>query len=231
MASAAVLQEAAKAKLGRYLKPEEVRQYLASTGEMITDGKVAVTKPLVNLLAAVAAIPGGSQLALSLTVQGAGSGSVVSAPAGIDCSSSRTCIAQFDMGTTVRLTASPADGSAFYGWIGAGCSGTGTCTVPMVRAQQVWATFAKTASPMHDLRVTVQGNGVGKVTSVPGGIDCGDACVGRYNIGTMVTLSARAAPGSAFFGWFGNKACSGTGICTIAMSEQQQVWATFARTQ
>jgi hypothetical protein len=39
------------------------------------------------------------------------------------------------------LTASPAAGSTFAGWSGAGCTGTGACLVVMNAAQSVVATF------------------------------------------------------------------------------------------
>jgi hypothetical protein len=55
--SAAVLQHAAKLKTGSYLTPAQVKSYFQSTGRMVTDSKVAVTKPRINLGAAVAALP------------------------------------------------------------------------------------------------------------------------------------------------------------------------------
>jgi subtilisin family serine protease len=55
--SAAVLQHAAKAQTGAYLTPAQVRTYLTSNGDNITDGKVAITKPRINLGRAVAALP------------------------------------------------------------------------------------------------------------------------------------------------------------------------------
>ena len=58
--------------------------------------------------------------------QGAGSGTVSSTPAGINCGA--TCSAQFEDGTSVSLNAAAAPGSAFAGWSGA-CSGMRACTV------------------------------------------------------------------------------------------------------
>ncbi len=54
--AAAVLQHAAKSKTGSYLTPGEVKSYLAEYGDQITDGKVAITKPRVNLGNAVDAL-------------------------------------------------------------------------------------------------------------------------------------------------------------------------------
>ena len=52
----ACLQSASKNILGLYLTPDEVRQILSGTGDPITDTKVALTKPRINLAHAVEAI-------------------------------------------------------------------------------------------------------------------------------------------------------------------------------
>jgi len=52
----ASLQDAALAKTGRYLSPEEVREVLAETGDPVTDTKVDITKPRVNLGAAIGSL-------------------------------------------------------------------------------------------------------------------------------------------------------------------------------
>lgn len=77
---------------------------------------------------------------LKLTVQksGSGSGTVTSNPAGINCGS--TCDFDFNSGTSVTLTATPAQGSTFSGWSGE-CTGTSTCSVTMSAARTVTATF------------------------------------------------------------------------------------------
>jgi hypothetical protein len=49
----AAIQSAAMKDAGKYLTPEEVRLLLISTGEPVTDTKVEITKPLVNVGAAV----------------------------------------------------------------------------------------------------------------------------------------------------------------------------------
>lgn len=51
--AAAVLQHAAKTLTGNYLTPAQVKNYFTSTGNNITDTKVAITKPRVNLENAV----------------------------------------------------------------------------------------------------------------------------------------------------------------------------------
>ena len=78
--------------------------------------------------------------AFSLTVSTSGNGSVTSSPGGIACGS--TCMAAFSPGSQVTLQAMPAAGDLFTGWSGA-CSGSAaTCTVTMLQAQSVSASFS-----------------------------------------------------------------------------------------
>ncbi len=74
-----------------------------------------------------------------LTVSKAGSGSITSSPAGINCGTD--CSEAYTTGTTVTLTAQAASGYTFTGWSGP-CSGTGTCVVTMSQARVVSATFS-----------------------------------------------------------------------------------------
>jgi len=78
------------------------------------------------------------------------------------------------------------------------------------------------------LTVTRSGSGIGTVTSNPPGIACGADCNESYIPGTSVTLSAAPLAGSAFTGWGG--ACAGTGTCAVSMSSARNVTATFAYT-
>jgi hypothetical protein len=72
-------------------------------------------------------------------------GTVTSSPAGIGCNRSNSpCQASYTYGTSVTLTATPDAGSAFDGWSGEGCSGTGQCTVPITQARSVTAHFSRT---------------------------------------------------------------------------------------
>ncbi len=88
---------------------------------------------------------GATMYSLTLTRSGAGSGSVSSSPAGIDCGP--VCSYPFSLSTSVTLTATPATGSSFTGWSGSGCSGTSTCTVTMSAARAVTAQFTANAPP------------------------------------------------------------------------------------
>src|SRR5262252_9533669 len=77
---------------------------------------------------------------LTVTLAGAGRGTVTSDPAGISCPG--TCSASFPLGTSVTLTASATTDSSFTGWSGEVCRGTGTCTASMTEARNVTAIFS-----------------------------------------------------------------------------------------
>lgn len=76
----------------------------------------------------------------------------------------------------------------------------------------------------HTLTVTKQGPGSGTVTSAPAGISCGADCSENYNNGTVVTLTATPAAGSAFAGWSGDADCSDG---SVTMNAAKTCTATF----
>ncbi|MEK6276237.1 MAG: hypothetical protein AABM30_13035, partial [Actinomycetota bacterium] len=164
-------------------------------------------------------VSAGFVLVYTLTVTKAGSGSGAVTGTGINCGA--TCSADYDTGTSVTLTAAPSLGSRFAGWSGA-CSGTGTCSVTMTQARNVTATFVA----IYRLTVTKIGSGAGTVSSDVGAINCGATCADDYDTGTSVTLSAVVSAGSRFAGWSG-EGCSGTGTCTVTMSQARNVTAGF----
>lgn len=112
---------------------------------------------------------------LTVALAGSGSGLVLSAPAGVSCGAS--CAAGFTAGTMVTLTVTPAAGSAFSGWSGGGCSGTGSCVVTMTAAVTVTATFALQS-------YTVGGTTTGLV---------GSGCVLQLNGANNLTLTGNGA--------------------------------------
>lgn len=153
-----------------------------------------------------------NQYTLTVSKAGAGTGTVTSAPAGINCGA--TCSALFDYGTTVVLTATPAAGSAFAGWSGGGCSGTGSCTVSMTAASTVSATFTTTTF------------------AVAGGWNCaaGTSCQDVYDITfdatSNVTLAVTAVTGASVLrlGAFApGTALTGANLLTGLSSDRQCV--------
>ena len=156
---------------------------------------------------------------LTLSDTGLGEGTVTSSPGGIACGAN--CGAEYEEGTVVTLTPTPAEHSEFRGWSGA-CTGSGTCEVTMSEAKSVSAEFV----PKPKLTVSDIGSGEGTVTSSPNGISCGASCEAQYGKGTVVTLTPTPAEHSEFRGWSG--ACTGSGTCEVTMSEAKSVSAEFA---
>jgi hypothetical protein len=146
---------------------------------------------------------------LNITKTGAGSGTVTSNPAGINCGP--TCSNIYNFGQSVTLTAVANLGSVFNGWSGGGCSGTSTCQ-PTLNGDPTSVTAEFIIPPTVTLNITKTGAGTGTVTSNPAGINCGVDCTEPYSPSAVVTLTATAAAGSAFTGWSGGS-CSDTSPC------------------
>lgn len=159
---------------------------------------------------------------LTIVLAGDGAGTVTS-PAGLDCGG--TCAITVPTGTSVTITAAADADSTFVGWTGGGCSGSGPCVVQVVGDLEIEASFALD----HALVVTLAGNGAGRVTSTPPGIDCGSDCDEAYDVGTAVTLTAIPAAGSTFTGWSGD--CTGSGSCSVTLDAPRMTTATFALVQ
>jgi uncharacterized repeat protein (TIGR02543 family) len=158
---------------------------------------------------------------LTVVPLGSGNGVVTSVPSGIDCGSN--CIAEFDHGTEVVLSATAAPGSVFTGWSGSGCSGTDECVVTMTAARTVTATFTIT---QRTLILTLLGDGEGQVMISPLGVTCSAGpCAYGVNYGTVLTLTVNVEEGSIFSGW--GSACSGTEECEVTMDENKTITATF----
>ncbi len=129
---------------------------------------------------------------LSVTFDGPDDvGAIVSDPAGIDCDDG-TCSAEFVPGTLVTLTAVPNNFGSFIGWVG-DCIGGDihamTCQVRLDRARSITGIFQ--AKPM--LNVSFVGEGQGRVTSNPAGIDCtnagGAGCTAPFVFDSQVILT------------------------------------------
>ena len=158
---------------------------------------------------------------LTVTAPKAGTGTITSSPAGINCPS--TCTASFPQGTQVALTATPGTNYFFAGW-GGSCSGT-TCSLMLNAAASVSATF----NAGDGLTVALAGTGTGTVTSSPAGINCSAAtpttCTASFAPNTPVSLNETPGTGDTFAGWSG--ACTGAATCSVTVTTGTSVTAIF----
>jgi hypothetical protein len=151
------------------------------------------------------------EVALSLLLTGAGS--VTSDLPGVACSAA--CTTQWDQGTPVTLSATPATGQRFVRWSG-GCAGNGSCALSLAQAATVTAVFGPLTIP-----VKVSTAGKGKVACTP-------ACSTHFSAGDSLRLRAVPAKGWRFTGWAG--ACTGARLtCSPHTDAAVTVRATFKK--
>ena len=115
----------------------------------------SVTLSAASSVTATFAAPTNTSFPLTVNLAGAGSGTVTSNPAGINCPT--TCTAAFAANSAVSLTATPATGFSFGSWGGA-CSGTGSCTVTLAAAATVTANFGASLQSINHIVIFAQEN-------------------------------------------------------------------------
>lgn len=153
---------------------------------------------------------------LTITVNGGGE---VTGGFGAPCNGG-PCHYTIPQGQVLQLTPFPAAGHVFAGWSGA-CTGAGPCTVSMIQARQVTATFA----PQSAASISVTITGTGDVVGGQG--PCASPGCTLANTGSgSVTLNAVPSSGQVFTGWSG--ACSGTEPCQLARGQDHDLTAAFA---
>ena len=154
-----------------------------------------------------------------LTVRMLGSGTVTGPE--IDCP--EDCTEEYPFNTVVTLEATPAPGWRLVRWID-GCDDDpdNRCIVRVVGTQTVVVEFSPIV-PQSTLRVTLNGSGIGTVTSTPGRIVCSTGvCEAEFDTGDFVSLTATPAQGHFFAGWSG---CDSP--CEFTLDASREVTATF----
>lgn len=160
---------------------------------------------LAHSLASLAPSVGGtSNCTLSVRVSGPGTVSQSPSAGTLPC------------GTSVTLTATPSSGATFSNWSGGTSSTANPLTVTLNSDLSITANFMQgTAGPFT---LTTNVSGAGTVTRDP------NAAI--YPNGTIVTLTATAAPGFTFAGWSGD-VMGNADPTTITMNANKTVTANF----
>jgi len=169
-------------------------------------------------------------------------GKVIGTSGGIDhgsinCSATETaCSTTFRLSgfdyhpTGFSLKAVPDDGYQFLGW--QGIANTDLLTDGDIENSTpiITAIF----EPKYAVTITKEGKGTvqGQTlenNAVNMGIMCGSDCNESYNKDTSLTLTATPDSGYIFKGWSG-ATCSGTGACTIKVTQPLNISALFEST-
>ncbi len=107
-------------------------------------------------------------------------------------------------------------------------------TGSVVTATMPFSIIAAPASPLPPQTLTLYelGSGTGNVTGTGASpaLNCGNGgsvCGGSYSQGTVITLTATPASGHTFGGWTGACTVSTPNSCTVTMSTNQTIGATF----
>jgi Listeria-Bacteroides repeat domain (List_Bact_rpt). len=135
-----------------------------------------------------------------LTYYANGPGSVSASPTG----------SSFASGTIVTLTALPAAGYSFVGWVGDTCH-LNPGRVIMNANKTVYANF----SPLYNLTVTASPSSYGYVTGA-----------GSYTAGTVMPVTANPFPGFKFKNWTGD-ATGTTASINVTMNGNKSITGVF----
>lgn len=147
---------------------------------------------------------------VTIALGGNGSGTATSTPAGINCTltagvTSGTCSNRFSWSRFQPFLEIQVDYRAQIGsdLLGGGRSWLSTIRLypgdDFIAPATDWGFVLRA----YSLSVSRSGAGTGKVTSAPGGIDCGSACSKSFGSGTKVALTATPDAGAVFKEWTG----------------------------
>lgn len=154
------------------------------------------TNDPARLTVLVALQGSGEDPRLTVVLEGSGTGTIESAPAGISCGAS--CSATFALGTRLMLTATPAAGSEFSGWADGGAG-----TLVLTDTTTLVATFTRTAQdagPPLDAGVNEAppdgGDAVSHVQGVAGGCGCETTALPALLWAALAFLALRPRAGA-----------------------------------
>ncbi|WP_010197281.1 InlB B-repeat-containing protein [Bacillus sp. m3-13] len=125
-------------------------------------------------------------------------------------------------GTTVTLTATPYDGWEFVRWEGSASGSSSTVSITMNENKSVRAIFTKKQTTPTNYSISTSTSGDGSISKNLSG--------STFVEGTVITLTASAAPGWEFVGWEGDSTSTSPSI-SITLTRNMSVVAVFKDTQ
>lgn len=162
---------------------------------------------------AAASLGGTGTATVTVVRAGTGLGSITSSPGGINGCTNASCSAEFDT-PDVSLSASASGGSQFMSW-GAPCAGTGSCDLDLDGGN---VNIAATFEVLRTLTLSTSGSGTISAEGCTG-----STCT--YVNGASVVVTAAPDTSYRFGSWSGS--CTGSGGCTVVMSQNRAVTANF----
>jgi hypothetical protein len=123
-----------------------------------------------------------------------------------------------DVGKTTSYTVSNLNDGKTYYFAATAYNRTGQ--------KSVFSNEVSKVIPIQQYLLVISKPGAGVGTVFGTGITCGATCLAFYNPATVVSLTAKANPGSTFSGWSGG-GCSGTGTCAATINAATTITATF----
>jgi len=193
---------------------------------IVTMGELATSREVEAEFAELPTYP------LTLEIK-EGEGTVVSDPAGIECTgpAGEECTSEFEEGQEVTLTASPAAGYRFFSWGLCPSANGRQCTVTMSEATEVRAKFKKT----YNLTIDKGGSQRGVVLNSKNGVTCAVRCststISLFE-GAEVTIYTATPFGNTYMKEFtagtgSTASCDGTAECTFTLEEDSSAEALF----
>ncbi len=176
----------------------------------------------------IGAVERANAVILTVANNGSGVGQINLNEFELSCYSPDSCDWPLAQGSVADLEPVADTGSTFIQWGGA-CNGNAGCQVTMMNAQNVTAEFALVANPVtltvnKDLASTSLD---ALITSNPGGIVCGNTCLGNYIEGDQVDLLATPDMGTLVAAWTGCDAVSSDGLTCTANLDSDAVVTAF----
>jgi uncharacterized repeat protein (TIGR02543 family) len=194
---------------------DQLLEALQTSGMRVTDSRIpAITTPRIDVDAAL------GQFATITYTRTSGLGVVGIGLAGQDATQCYArCAITFPVGSTVTVSAHPADGSTLTGWTGACTGSSPSCNFAINASTTLTADFSGPTASL-DYASTGAGSGTVNIVTTVDRATCSGSCSVTVAPSTLVTATAVPSAGSRFDGWYGP--CTSGEVCSFQMPNESQ---------